>query len=321
MKIILVTGAAGFIGFHVSKDLLKRNFKVIGLDNMNNYYSVKLKKKRLNLLKKFKKFKFFKIDIKNNFKLLQNLQKEKIHCIIHLAAQAGVRHSILKPRDYLNSNVIGYYNILELAKSKKIKHLLLASTSSIYGNSKKKIFNERDKTDFPVQFYAATKKSCEVMSHAFTTIYKLPTTVLRFFTVYGPYGRPDMAYYKFAENITNNKQISVFNYGKQTRDFTYIDDITNAITKIVKKPPTKKINYYRILNIGKGKSDKLSDFIKYLELYLGKKAKKKLIDHQLGDVKYTRASVKKLQKLIGFKPKVSLRNGLQKFTDWYLRKN
>ena len=235
MKIILVTGAPGFIGFQVSKDLLKRNFKVIGLDNMNNYYSVKLKKKRLNLLKKFKKFKFFKIDIKNNFKLLQNLQKEKIHCIIHLAAQAGVRHSILKPRDYLNSNVIGYYNILELAKSKKIKHLLLASTSSIYGNSKKKIFNERDKTDFPVQFYAATKKSCEVMSHAFTTIYKLPTTVLRFFTVYGPYGRPDMAYYNFAENITNNKQISVFNYGKQTRDFVYVDDVVNAFYLSYKK--------------------------------------------------------------------------------------
>jgi UDP-glucuronate 4-epimerase len=320
-KIYLVTGCAGFIGFHVTKKLLEQDFYVLGIDNLNNYYSTKLKKKRLDILREFTKFNFSKVDMSNFTKLNNVLKKQKFDYIFHFAAQAGVRHSLKKPKDYLDSNIIGYFNLLEIIKLKKIKHLILASTSSIYGESKKKIFQESDKSDFPIQFYAATKKTNEVISYSYSHIYNLPITATRFFTVYGPYGRPDMAYYSFTEKILDNKKIEVFNYGNQMRDFTYIDDVVEAVLKIIFKPPSKKINFYRVLNIGKGKPDKLFDFIKYLEKYLNKEAKINFIKAQLGDVNYTRASLKKIKDLINYKPKINLDSGIEKFTKWYLKKN
>ena len=319
-KNYLVTGCAGFIGFHVAKKLLERNFNVIGIDNLNSYYSIKIKKKRLNILRKFTKFNFSRVDMSNYTKLNDVLKKHKIDYIFHFAAQAGVRHSLKKPKHYLDSNIIGYFNLLEIVKLKKIKHLILASTSSIYGESRKKIFQENDKSDFPIQFYAATKKTNEVVSYSYSHIYNLPITATRFFTVYGPYGRPDMAYYSFTKKIIENKKIDVFNYGNQMRDFTYIDDVVDAVLKIILKPPSKKINFYRVLNIGKGKPDKLLDFIKYLEKHLKKTAKINFIKAQLGDVSYTRASLKKIKDLINYKPKINLDSGIEKFIKWYLKK-
>ena len=320
MKVVLVTGCAGFIGFHVTKKLLENNFKVIGIDNLNSYYSINLKKKRLNILKKFKKFNFFKIDLANFSRLYNIIHTHKIDYVLHFAAQAGVRHSLKKPKEYLKSNLVGYFNLLEILKLKKINHIILASTSSVYGVSQNKYFKENDNTDFPIQFYAATKKSNEVISHSYSHIYKLPITVARLFTVYGPYGRPDMAYYSFAEKIIKNKEIEIYNFGKQMRDFTYIDDVVNIFIKLLKKPPLKNKNHFRILNVGKGKPDKLSDFIKYLQKYLNKKAKLKFIEAQKGDVEYTSASLIKLKKLINYKSKTNLNIGIKKFVKWYLEK-
>ena len=319
MKKIIITGCAGFIGFHLSKKFLDEGYNVVGLDNLNNYYSVNFKNKRLKELKKYKKFLFHKINIENFNKLKKVLEKINFKYFIHLAAQAGVRYSLRKPRDYVNSNIIGFFNILEVLKYKKIEHLITASSSSIYGNSKNLIFKETDRTDKPVQLYAATKKSNEVMGYAYSSLYNLPITSLRFFTVYGPYGRPDMAYYDFAEKIYKGLPIKVYNFGKQKRDFTHIEDIINSISKLLKKPPRKKHNFYRILNIGKGKADKLMNFINYLEKFIGKKAKIKFVKHQLGDVKYTKASVDELNNLINYKPKIHLKDGLKNFSEWFLK--
>lgn len=319
MKRIIITGCAGFIGYHLSKKLLDEGYDIIGIDNLNDYYSVNLKKKRLRELRKYKKFIFYKLNIENFDKLKIVLEKLNFKYFVHLAAQAGVRHSLKKPRDYVNSNILGFFNILEILKYKKIKHLITASTSSIYGNSKNKVFKETDKTDKPIQLYAATKKSNEIMGYAYTSLYGLPITNLRFFTVYGPYGRPDMAYYDFAEKIYKGVPIKVYNFGKQKRDFTYIDDITTSISKLIKKPPSRKNDFYRTLNVGKGNADKLIIFIRYLEKFIGKKAKIKFIEHQLGDVKYTKASVNELSKLIKYKPKVHLKEGLKKFSEWFLK--
>ena len=260
---ILITGAAGFIGFHVAKNLLKyRNIKIIGIDNINNYYSQKLKLNRVKYLKKldkYNKFKFFKIDLTSQ-KKLNKLKKYKIDIIIHLAAQAGVRHSIKKPEDYVKNNLLGFFNILDFSKSLQIKHLLFASTSSVYGSENRKC-DEKFDCNSPIQFYAATKKSNEVMAYSYSAIYKLPCTGLRFFTVYGPWGRPDMALFKFVKNIKKKKEIEVFNYGNHQRDFTYVEDISRSIIKLISKPARQDIPF-EIFNIGNSKPVKLENFIK-----------------------------------------------------------
>ena len=313
---ILITGSAGFIGYHVSKKLLNLNYKIIGLDNINNYYDIKLKKKRLINLKKNKKFAFNKIDLCNYSKLNNLIKKNKIKIIIHLAAQAGVRNSIKNPKNYFKSNLEGFFNILEVSRNNRIKHLIFASTSSVYGENKKFPLNENDKTDHPLSFYAATKKSNEVMAHSYSHIYKLPCTGVRFFTVYGPFGRPDMALYKFTNNIVKNKLIDLFNYGNHQRDFTYIDDVVDGVVSLIKKFP-KKNTPYEIFNIGNGKSKKLIDYLKYIEKYLLKNAKIRKLPLQNGDIIKTHSNIKKLKNFTNYKPKTDIDLGISKFIEWF----
>ena len=262
-KIYLITGSAGFIGYHLSLYLLKNKHIVYGIDNFDNYYDVSLKKKRISLLKKYNNFNFAKVDICDEKNLKRFISKIKmINYFIHLAAQAGVRYSLVNRRKYLNTNVIGFFNIIEIVKSRsEIKHFLFASTSSVYGENPNKVSSESDSTDKPIQFYAATKKSNEIFSYAYSKLYKIPSTGLRFFTVYGPWGRPDMALYKFVKNIFQNKKIDIYNYGNHKRDFTYIDDLVKAVIKVSLRPPKKKESYFRILNICKGKQNSLFEFI------------------------------------------------------------
>tara|TARA_B100000686_G_C16751930_1_gene953066 strand:+ start:1080 stop:2054 length:975 start_codon:yes stop_codon:yes gene_type:complete len=315
---ILITGVAGFIGFHLAKKLLKTTANVIGIDNLNNYYDVRLKKSRLNQLKKIdnkKNFKFIKIDISDK-KQINKLNKLKFDYIVHLAAQAGVRHSLKKPEDYVKNNLIGFFNILELSKIKKIKHLLFASTSSVYGDENRKCL-ENFECNTPLQFYAATKKSNEVMAHSYSSIYKIPTTGLRFFTVYGPWGRPDMALFIFVKNILNRKKINVFNYGNHKRDFTYVDDIAESIKKLIKKKSNKKTPF-EIFNIGNSQPIKLRSFIKEIEINLKTKSKIKYLPLQKGDIPNTNSNSKKLFKKINFKPKTNYKRGIKNFISWYL---
>ncbi len=313
---ILVTGAAGFIGYHLIKKILNKNKKVIGIDNINSYYDTNLKKDRINNLKKYKKFSFYKIDLSNYKKLNDIVKKNKINIIIHLAAQAGVRYSIKYPRTYFKSNLEGFFNILEISKDNKVKHLIYASTSSVYGDSKKFPLNENDRTDQPLSFYAATKKSNEVMAHSYSHIYKLPCTGVRFFTVYGPFGRPDMALFKFTKNIINNHSIELFNNGKHLRDFTYVDDIVDGIYSLINKQSKKTIPY-EIFNIGNGTPKKLLDYLKYIEKNLKKKSKTKRLPLQVGDVVKTHSNINKLKKYTGYKPKTNIKIGIEKFIEWY----
>ncbi len=312
---VLVTGCAGFIGFHLSLRLLEeKKYLIYGIDNLNTYYDVALKKQRLLKLKKYNNFTFYKCDIANQSIFFKRLKKIKIDIVINLAAQAGVRYSISNPEAYFNSNLKGFFNILEFSRLNNIKHLIYASTSSVYGDNKKFPLKENYNTDFPLSFYAATKKSNEVMAHSYSEIYKLKVTGLRFFTVYGPYGRPDMALFKFAKSIYDNKQVELFNKGNHIRDFTYIDDIIESIYKILNKKNNK---LYNIINIGNGNPVNLINFIKEIENYIGKKLKFKKINIQKGDVYKTHASITKLYKLINFKPKTSTKTGIKKFLDWY----
>lgn len=315
---ILITGAAGFIGFHVIEDLLKnKNNRIIGIDNINNYYDRNLKLNRIKYLKKKdlkSKFKFFKIDI-TDFKSLYKLRKFKFNIIIHLAAQAGVRHSITNPGDYVKNNLVGFFNILELSKILKIKHLLFASTSSVYGNETKKC-KESFNCNTPIQFYAATKKSNELMAHSYSAIFKLPCTGLRFFTVYGPWGRPDMALFKFVKNIKKRKKIEVFNFGNHRRDFTYIKDVSYSIIKLINKIPRHKTPF-EILNIGNSKPVELKNFIKEIEKNLKTKSKILYLPLQKGDIPNTNSNSNNLYKKIHFKPKTNFKVGIKKFVDWY----
>ncbi len=313
---ILVTGSAGFIGYHLSLNLLNKNIKVIGLDNLNNYYDIKLKRDRIKNLKKKDKFVFYKIDLKDFNKLNRLVKKHKINIIIHLAAQAGVRYSIKNPRKYFESNLEGFFNILETSKFNNIKHLIFASTSSVYGDTKKFPLKETYGTDFPLSFYAATKKSNEVMAHSYSYIHKLPCTAVRFFTVYGPFGRPDMALFKFTKNIINGKFIELFNYGKHNRDFTYVDDIVAGIVKLIKKPSKDKIPY-KIFNIGNGKSKKLKEYLKVIEKTLNKSAKVKNLPLQVGDILKTHSDISSLRKYAKYKPKTNINKGIVKFIEWY----
>ena len=327
---LFITGSSGFIGFHVAKRYLDKGFKVYGFDSMNNYYDVKLKRSRLNILKKYKNFSFTKGNLENQKKLNSSINKFKPSIIIHLAAQAGVRYSIENPKIYLNSNIIGTFNVIECAKKLKIRHLIIGSSSSVYGANKKFPFQEIDKTDRQISFYAATKKSTENIAHSYSSLWKIPITVLRFFTVYGPWGRPDMAYFKFTKNILRGKKIDVYNKGKMYRDYTYIDDIVDGIVKLTNKIPklnsSKKykndsishVAPIRTLNIGNTKKVLLSDFISAIEKNLNKKAVKRFLPMQKGDVYSTLSDSSLLRRITGYNPKTKYKDGIKKFLNWYL---
>ena len=327
---LFITGSSGFIGFHVAKRYLDKGFKVYGFDSMNSYYDVKLKRSRLNILKKYKNFSFTKGNLENQKKLNSSINKFKPSIIIHLAAQAGVRYSIENPKIYLNSNIIGTFNVIECAKKLKIRHLIIGSSSSVYGANKKFPFQEIDKTDRQISFYAATKKSTENIAHSYSSLWKIPITVLRFFTVYGPWGRPDMAYFKFTKNILRGKKIDVYNKGKMYRDYTYIDDIVDGIVKLTNKIPklnsSKKykndsishVAPIRTLNIGNTKKVLLSDFISAIEKNLNKKAVKRFLPMQKGDVYSTLSDSSLLRRITGYNPKTKYKDGIKKFLNWYL---
>ena len=329
MKIFL-TGSSGFIGYHLSKKLLDKGHSVHGFDSMNNYYDVKIKKARYKILKKYKKFSFTKNKLENQKILSNSILKFKPKIIIHLAAQAGVRYSIEKPKVYLDSNITGTYNIIELAKKVNVKHLLIASSSSVYGANKKLPFKEVDKTETQMSIYAATKKSTESIAHAYSNIWKIPITMLRFFTVYGPWGRPDMALFKFTKGIINKKKIDIYNQGKMYRDFTYIDDIVDGVAALINKAPNLKqlgkikndslspIAPFRILNIGNTHKVYLLDFINALEKELGIKAIRNYMPMQKGDVKTTLSDTTLLKKMTGYNPKTKYKVGIRKFLEWYL---
>ena len=312
---ILVTGCAGFIGFHLTKKLLEKNLKIFGVDSLENYYSKELKLKRLSILKKYKKFNFKKIDLKNFSKIYDFVKKKKINLIIHLAAQPGVRISLKKPFNTLNQNLISFINVLEVARLKKVNKFIYASSSSVYGDSKVYPFNEKDHENVPVSVYGATKVANEIIAQSYSRNFKMKCIGLRFFTVYGPYGRPDMAYYSFLESLKNNKKISVFNKGLMKRDFTYIDDVVKGIISICK---TKFKNNHLVINLGKGKPDNLMDLVKLIE----KNYKKKFKIHYSntipkGDIKKTFSNINKAKKLINWKPKTNLEEGIKKFVSWY----
>ena len=314
---ILVTGCAGFIGYHTCVKLLKKNKIVYGIDNLNKYYDVRLKKNRIKELKKiYKNFYFNKGDIENINFLKKIFKEKKIRKIIHLAAQAGVRYSILKPRTYMQSNILGFFNILECSRIYKVNHCVFASTSSVYGNTKKFPTSENDNTDQPLSFYAATKKSNEVMAYSYSNIYKVPLTGLRFFTVYGPLGRPDMALFKFTKSIINNSKISVYNKGNHLRDFTYIDDVVESIYKLIYKPPKLKIPF-EIYNVSSNNPITLNNFISKIEKQLNKKSRVLKMSIQKGDVIKTHGNNKKITKKTKYKIKNDLDLGINKFTKWY----
>ena len=335
MPKILVTGSVGFIGFHTAKRLLQDGNEVIGIDNLNDYYDPNLKLKRLEFLKSLPEYKnkfiFEKVDLFDNEALNDIFNKFEIESVINLAAQAGVRHSIKNPQDYVKSNLVGFANILENCRHSNINHLTYASTSSIYGASTKMPFKETDEASNPLQFYAATKKANELMAHSYSNLYRIPSSGLRFFTVYGPWGRPDMALFLFTKNIIEGKPIDIFNQGNHLRDFTYIDDIVEGIVRVHKSPPKEDFNWdstkgnsssssapYRVLNIGNNNPVRLEDFVEEIEKNLGKKAIKNYLPLQTGDVPETYADTYLLKELTGFTPKVSIKEGIKNFIDWYI---
>jgi UDP-glucuronate 4-epimerase len=315
----LVTGGAGFIGFHLSKSLLEKGASVIGFDNMNDYYDVKLKEDRLSVLETYEKYTFVKGDLADNADVFRVFQEYRPQIVINLGAQAGVRYSIDNPRAYMESNMMGFFHILEGCRYFPVEHLVYASSSSVYGGNEKVPFSTDDKVDEPVSLYAATKKSNELMAHAYSKLYHIPVTGLRFFTVYGPYGRPDMAYFKFTNKILAGEPIQIYNNGDMYRDFTYIDDIVEGVENILCNPPAVngKGARYKIYNIGNNKPVKLMDYIETLERCLGKTAVKEYLPMQPGDVYQTYADVSELMQDYDFKPDTSIEEGLSKFVDWY----
>ncbi len=320
---ILITGGAGFIGYHTANYYLRKKFKVVVIDNLSNYYSTSLKNKRINLLKKYDHFIFYKKDILNYQSIKKIFEKYNFKLVINLAAQPGVRASVINPRYVFKNNIDGFFNILNLVKEFKIEHFIYASTSSVYGKSDKKKFREYDINNTPLQMYSASKISNEIIAYAYSNIYKLNITGLRFFTVYGPYGRPDMAYYKFTEKIINNKKINIYNNGNHKRDFTYIEDIVNGIfnsSKYMPKYYKKNTNEvsHQIFNLGSGKQHSLKKMIYILEKSLKTKSKSLLQPHQEGDMKNTYSNINKAKKIIRYNPTVSLEVGLKKFVSWYL---
>ena len=316
---ILITGCAGFIGFHISNKLLSNNIKVLGIDCLDNYYSKFHKYRRLKILKKNKNFKFLKVDLKKFDQLKEKLKIFKVDKVIHLAAQPGVRVSISNPHNTLNQNLISFSNIIEISRLKKIKKFIYASSSSVYGDTKIYPFSEKDNKNIPVSVYGATKFSNEIVAKSYSENFKMKCIGLRFFTVYGPYGRPDMAYFDFLNKLKNNKKIYVFNNGNMLRDFTYIDDVIEGILDVIKK---NFKNNHEVINIGKGKPDNLMDMIKYLEKNYKKKFKIKFTNKiPIGDMKKTYSNIKKAKKLINWNPKTTLKLGLEKFVVWYKQNN
>ena len=327
---ILVTGAAGFIGFHLCKKLCEVGWNVSGLDNMNNYYDPKLKEARLNMLLLFENFNFIKMDLADRDAIDKLFGEEKFHYVVNLAAQAGVRYSIENPYAYIDSNIKGFMNILEGCRHNPVKHLIYASSSSVYGANKKIPFSVHDNVDHPLSLYAGTKKANELMAHTYSNLYKIPVTGLRFFTVYGPWGRPDMAAFLFTKAIIENKPIDVYNNGDMRRDFTYVDDIIEGIFRLIKKLPVPNDEWdgkkpdpsssfapYRLYNIGNNQPVELLKFIEILEDCIGKKAIKNFLPMQPGDVYETYANVDDLVKDVGFVPKTDMKKGLINFINWY----
>lgn len=321
----LVTGAAGFIGMHITKKLLEEGNEVLGIDNLNDYYTPQLKLDRLKQLERFQAFRFIKLDISDREAISSLFDKEKFQRVIHLAAQAGVRYSIENPMAYIDSNLVGMATILEGCRHNKVKHLIYASSSSVYGANKKIPFSESDRVDNPVSLYAATKKSNELMAHSYSHLYGIPTTGLRFFTVYGPWGRPDMAPWLFTDAIANNRPIKVFNHGKMQRDFTYIDDIVEGIYRCSAEIPdvasenlSEGSPLARVFNIGNNEPVELETFINCIENSLGKKAEKVYMNMQDGDVVRTFASIDNLSALTGFSPDTPLEKGIDEFCNWFV---
>ena len=325
---ILVTGSAGFIGFHLCNSILQFGNKVVGVDCLTDYYDINLKKARLSILKDNSNFIEEKINISNLQEISKVFKKHSPTIVIHLAAQAGVRYSIDNPISYLNSNIVGTFNILECLKTSEVSHSLFASTSSVYGANEKMPFYENQKTDNQLSFYAASKKSCEIMSHSYSHIYNLPITNFRFFTVYGPFGRPDMALFKFVKAMKNNQPIDIYNNGEMKRDFTYIDDLVKSIKLLIKAIPIKgksvstndtisMVAPWRVVNIGNSNSQNLMDFIYEIEKNMGLKAKKNFLPMQAGDVKETYANTELLESITGFRPSTEISQGVQRFCEWY----
>jgi UDP-glucuronate 4-epimerase len=327
---ILVTGAAGFIGFHLSKRLIKEDYEVIGIDNMNDYYDINLKNARLEILLKENSFKFEKIDLVDRDKILDLFKSNNFDFVINLAAQAGVRYSLINPYVYIDSNITGFLNILEACRQYPVKHLIFASSSSVYGANTKMPFSVHHNVDHPVSLYAATKKANELMAHTYANLYKIPSTGLRFFTVYGPWGRPDMALFLFTKAIIEDQPIDVFNHGKMRRDFTYIDDIVEGIVRLIPKSPIPNKNWngdhpdpsssfvpYKIYNIGNNQPVELMKFIETIEHHIGKNALKNFMEIQLGDVPATYADVDDLMNDVGFRPNTSIDDGVGEFVSWY----
>lgn len=327
---ILVTGVAGFIGFHVSQRLLARGETVIGLDSVNNYYDVRLKEDRLALLKDHERFSFHRLDLANRTGIEEVFTQEKPERVIHLAAQAGVRYSLTHPHAYIDSNLVGFLHILEGCRHNQVQHLVYASSSSVYGANTKMPFSIHDNVDHPVSLYAASKKANELMAHTYSHLYNLPTTGLRFFTVYGPWGRPDMALFIFTKAILKGRPIDVFNHGKMRRDFTYIDDIVEGVVRVTDRLPQPNPDWsgmhpdpgtskapYKVYNIGNNKPVELLYFIEVLENCLGKKAEKNFLPIQPGDVPETCADVEDLMRDVGFRPDTPVTTGVARFVDWY----
>lgn len=327
---ILVTGVAGFIGMHCARKLLDDGHEIVGIDNLNDYYDVALKEDRLKLLKGYKSFRFLKLDIKDQKDVVDLFKKESPQRVLHLAAQAGVRYSIQNPYVYIDSNIQGFINILEGCRAIKTEHLVFASSSSVYGGNTKVPFSEHDNVDHPVSLYAATKKANELIAHTYSHLYQIPTTGLRFFTVYGPWGRPDMSPMLFTKAILADEPIQVFNHGDMMRDFTYIDDIVVSVNETLFKTATPNSNFngqhpdpatshapYRIFNIGNSHPIPLMQFIETIEDALGKKAIKKMMGMQAGDIKITSADTSELNQWVNFKPNTSIKEGVTRFIDWY----
>lgn len=316
---ILVTGGAGFIGFHLSRALLEEGFSVIAIDNLNDYYEVSLKEARLAILREFPGFSFERLNLADREGMKALFERERPEIVVNLAAQAGVRYSIDHPEAYVESNLIGFFNVLECCRRYPASHLLFASSSSVYGANKKVPYSTKDKTDQPVSLYAATKKSNELLAYSYCKLYGIPATGLRFFTVYGPYGRPDMAYFSFTRKILKGEPIQIFNHGDMYRDFTYVDDIVRGIRAMLFAAPKEDENgvRYKIYNIGNHRPEKLLDFVAILEECLGKKAQTELLPMQPGDVYQTYADVEDLARDFGFAPDTGLRDGLERFVEWY----
>ncbi|RIL36775.1 NAD-dependent epimerase [Staphylococcus equorum] len=327
---ILITGTAGFIGSHLAKKLINQGHEVVGVDSINDYYSVTLKEDRLASIGN-DNFTFYKVKLENYEELTKIFADEQPEVVVNLAAQAGVRYSIENPRAYIDSNIVGFMNVLECSRHFSIQNLIYASSSSVYGANTSKPFSTSDNIDHPLSLYAATKKSNELMAHTYSHLYNLPTTGLRFFTVYGPWGRPDMALFKFTDAIVKDETIDVYNHGKMMRDFTYVDDIVEAISRLVKKPaspnpewtggnpdPGSSYAPYKVYNIGNNSPVRLMEFVEAIENKLGKEAKKNYMDLQAGDVPETYANVDDLFRDINFKPETTIQDGVNKFVDWYL---